>query len=145
MSHISGEIGYMAQDVTLFPDTIKNNITMFDPKLNEAVEQICKQIEFEKDLRNFPNGLDTIVNLDKNNLSGGQKQKIALARIKIHDNQFLLIDEGTSAIDSKSTKEILDNLLKSKQTVIMIAHNFSDELKNMFDYQIKLSSNKEVA
>ena len=55
---------------------------------------------------------------------------------------MLLIDEGTSAIDSKATKKILEKLLKSDQTIIMIAHNFSKELTEMFDKEIHLE--KEV-
>lgn len=138
----SEEIGYIAQDNTLFPETIENNITMFDSKLNKQVDQILENIELKKDIEKFPAGLETIVDLDKDNLSGGQKQKIVLARAQIHNSSMLLIDEGTSAIDSKATKKILEKLLKSDQTIIMIAHNFSKELTEMFDKEIHLE--KEV-
>ena len=136
------EIGYIAQDNTLFPETIENNITMFDSKLNKQVDKILENIELKKDIKKFPAGLETIVDLDKDNLSGGQKQKIVLARAQIHNSSMLLIDEGTSAIDSKATKKILEKLLKSDQTIIMIAHNFSKELIEMFDKEIHLE--KEV-
>lgn len=138
----SEELGYIAQDNTLFPETIENNITMFDSKLNKQVDQILENVELKKDIEKFPAGMETIVDLDKDNLSGGQKQKIVLARAQIHNSSMLLIDEGTSAIDSKATRKILEKLLKSDQTIIMIAHNFSKELTEMFDKEIHLE--KEV-
>ncbi|MFM9785985.1 ABC transporter ATP-binding protein, partial [Streptomyces scabiei] len=72
-------------------------------------------------------------------ISGGQRQKIVLARAKIHDSNLILIDEGTSAIDKKGTKVILENLLKSKATILFIAHNFSPELRQIFDREIHLN------
>ena len=138
----SEEVGYIAQDNTLFPETIENNITMFDSKLNKQVDPILENIELKKDIEKVPAGVETIVDVDKDNLSGGQKQKIVLARAQIHNSSMLLIDEGTSAIDSKATKKILEKLLKSDQTIIMIAHNFSKELTEMFDKEIHLE--KEV-
>ena len=136
------EIGYLAQDNTLFPDTIKNNITMFDSKLDKEVNNTIKKVNLSTDIEKFPKGLETLINLDSENLSGGQKQKIVLARANIHHSSLLLIDEGTSAIDSKATLSILKELLKSEQTIIMIAHNLSQKSINMFDREIHL--NKEV-
>lgn len=138
----SEEIGYLAQDNTLFPDTIKNNITMFDSKLDKEVNNTIKKVNLSTDIEKFPKGLETLINLDSENLSGGQKQKIVLARVNIHHSSLLLIDEGTSAIDSKATLAILKELLKSEQTIIMIAHNFSQKSINMFDREIHLT--KEV-
>lgn len=140
----SEDIAYVAQDNTLFPDTIENNITMFDGKLNPQVGKVVKKVNLTADIDKFPAGLETKVDLDRGNLSGGQRQKVVLARAKIHSSQLLLIDEGTSAIDSKATKKIVQNLLHSQQTIIMIAHNFSADLVQMFDRQINLN-NKEVS
>jgi len=61
----------------------------------------------------------------------------------IHDEPFLLLDEATSAIDSNATSAIIGDLLDTDKTVLMIAHNFSPELKEKFDYQIHLQSNKK--
>lgn len=132
------EFVYLAQDSTLFPDTLENNITMFNAELNNQVKQATKKVDLDKDISNFPEGLATQVDLDKNNLSGGQKQKLVLARALVHNSPWLFIDEGTSAIDSESTKHILQNLLATDDSVIMIAHNFSNELVSMFDRVVKL-------
>ena len=86
----------------------------------------------------MPAGINTVVDLKNENLSGGQRQKIVLARSEIHQQPFVLMDEVTSAIDQKATEKIVDELLKTDQTVLMIAHNFTPELKAKFDNEIKL-------
>ena len=136
-------LGYVAQDATLFPDTIANNITMFNSKLVSKLKEAVQKVQLVPDLAKFPNQINTTVDLDQGNLSGGQRQKVVLARAEIHDEPFLLLDEATSAVDSKSTSEIIGNLLDTDKTLLMIAHNFSPELKDKFDYQINLKSNKK--
>lgn len=137
------KIGYIAQDSTFFPDTIKNNITMFDSTLNDEVENYVEKVQLKNDILKFANGLDTVINLDTGNLSGGQKQKIVLARSQIHKSKFVLMDEATSAIDSQATKKILDELLKSNMTLILIAHNFNSSLRAMFDREIHLKKGEK--
>ena len=78
------KIGYIPQEPNIFPGTIENNITMFDSKLNKQVDQILENVELKKDIEKFPASMETIVDLDKDNLSGGQRQKIVLARAKIY-------------------------------------------------------------
>lgn len=132
-------IGYIPQDPSVFPATIKDNITMFNDKLDGQVERVVQEVSFKKDINKFKEGLEQTLNLDHLNISGGQRQKIVLARAKIHDSNLILIDEGTSAIDKKGTKVILENLLKSKATILFIAHNFSPELRQIFDREIHLN------
>lgn len=136
----SDEIGYVAQDGILFPGSIQDNITMFDPKLNKLAEKAVQWVDLNKDIEKFPAGIKTAVDLDQDNLSGGQKQKIILARALVYQTKWLFIDEGTSAIDSEATKKVLKNLLKTDRTIVMIAHNFSNELINAFDRKIVLSN-----
>ena len=133
------KIGYIAQDPVLFPSTIKNNITMFDPQLNQLAEPAAVTVGLKPDLAQFAQGIETKVNLQKLNVSGGQRQKIILARTQIHDSKILLIDEGTSAIDQEGTRAILQELLKMPSTVIFIAHNFDEKLHSLFDREIHLS------
>ena len=92
-----------------------------------------------EDIKKFDKGLEEEINLDHLNVSGGQRQKIVLARAKIHDSDIMLIDEGTSAIDQKSTIDILEKLVKSKATIIFIAHNFNEKMRGMFDKEIHLN------
>lgn len=135
------KIGYIAQTPRLFPDTIENNITMFNAKLNGAVNNVVDEVELAVDIGKFSNGVQEKINLDKLNISGGQRQKIVLARAKIHDSDIILIDEGTSAIDQKATMKILKKLLKSDATIFFIAHNLNQEMIKLFDRRINLSKN----
>ncbi len=123
----NAHLGYLPQDPIVFPISIKDNITMFVKRT-------------EKQLMNI---INTEVNLKKNNLSGGQRQKIVLARSEIYHQPFVLMDEVTSAIDQKATEEIITALLKTDQTILMIAHNFTPELRAKFDQEIKLAKKGE--
>lgn len=135
------EIGYLPQDPVLFPATIVDNITMFNPSLNESAKQAVQDLQMSSDLAKFNQGLQTQINLDKLNVSGGQRQKILLARSQVYNSRLILIDEGTSAIDQSSTVKILRHLVKTDQTIVFIAHNFSEEMKKLFDREIHLIKN----
>ncbi len=131
-------IGYIPQEPNLFPGTIKENITMFNKQLNNQVAQVLDEVNFAADIKKFKAGVDEKIDLDNLNISGGQRQKIVLARSKIHDSDIILIDEGTSAIDQTATMDILQKLLKSKTTIVFIAHNFNKQMQEMFDREIHL-------
>lgn len=133
------QIGYIPQDPVLFPGTIQENITLFNDSLNEKAKYWAEKVQLGTDLTKFPQGIKTKVDLDKNNLSGGQRQKVVLARTQVYESKLVLIDEGTSAIDSKNTQIILQNLLQSSATVIFIAHNLTPEMHKLFDRELKLT------
>ncbi|MGZ1193537.1 ATP-binding cassette domain-containing protein [Lactobacillus delbrueckii subsp. bulgaricus] len=83
------QIGYVPQDPVLFPGTIKENITMFNSKLNDRVMHFVKQVNLEKDLAKFPAGVDTELDQGKHALSGGQLLYTAdsLANVEAHDDR----------------------------------------------------------
>ncbi|MBP2058351.1 ABC-type bacteriocin/lantibiotic exporter with double-glycine peptidase domain [Lactobacillus colini] len=136
------EISYVPQEPILFPGTIEDNITLFNPKRHDEALYWASKFDLATDLEKFPKGINSQIDLDNNVYSGGQRQKIILARSKLYNSELLLIDEGTSAIDSKSTLKILKNLLDTDNTIIFIAHNLSPEILNMFDKKIYLKSSK---
>ena len=136
------QIGYVPQEAQLFPGTIEENITMFNSQLDRMASAWAEKMQLSADLNKFPAGIHTAVNLNKENLSGGQKQKIVLARTETYDNNIILIDEGTSAIDSNATQKILKNILSSNSTVIFIAHNLTPQIHQMFDHEIHLKNPK---
>lgn len=137
------EIGYLAQDPKVFPGTIADNITMFKKQLLDQVPDVLNKVQLTSDVARFPSGINTEVDLDQGNLSGGQRQKIILAREEIFKNDIVLLDEATSAIDSAATEKIMHELTTSDKTIVVIAHNLNDKVKAMFDKEIKLVSNKE--
>ena len=132
------KIGYIPQNPVVFPATIEDNVTMFNEKLDNRVDQAVKEVDFDTDISKFKDGLNEELDLDKLNISGGQRQKIVLARAKVHDSDIILIDEGTSAIDQNATMDILQRLVKSKATIVFIAHNFNERMRKMFDREIHL-------
>lgn len=132
------QVGYIPQTPILFPGTIEDNITMFNKKLNKDAEKWATKMQLTNDLNKFPKGIETYIDLDKDNLSGGQKQKVVLARTKVYHSSLILVDEGTSAIDEGATLEILKNLLDGPETIIFIAHNWSKSLHDKFDREITL-------
>lgn len=134
------KIGYLPQQAVLLPSSVMNNITMFDPELESKAKASAADAQLTEAVDSWPQGLETLVDLAGDNLSGGQKQKVVLARVEVRDSQLLLVDEGTSAIDQAAGRKILDKLLQSKQTVVLIAHNLTKEERDLFDREIKLSA-----
>lgn len=132
------KIGYLPQDPVLFPATIVENMTMFNYQLQYLIKKVTEKVQLANDLAKFSDGIETMINLDHLNVSGGQRQKIVLARNLLNKHKLLLIDEGTSAIDQKATFKILQNLVNSDATVVFIAHNFDPRMKELFDREIKL-------
>lgn len=132
------QIGYIPQDPVLFPGSIEENITMFNSQLNSQAQNWAKKMQLADDLDKFPDGIKTQIDLETDNLSGGQRQKVVLARTKVYQSKLILIDEGTSAIDEKATLSILKHLLEGPETIIFIAHNWAPKLHNMFDKEIVL-------
>ena len=133
------KIGYIPQDPVLFPVSIADNMTMFSDKLKKSLPQLVKKVQLAGDIAKFDDGLEQKIDLNKLNISGGQRQKIVLVRALVHQSEIFLIDEGTSAIDQKATMQILREITSSSATVIFIAHNFNDQMKEMFDREIHLT------
>ncbi len=136
------EIGYLPQDPQLFPGTIAENMTMFNAKLNakNALSKVVDRVRLTVDLANFKAGLETYLDLEQQNVSGGQRQKIVLARSYWYGSQMILVDEGTSAIDHQAALAILDHLLKTDRTILFIAHHVTADVRSRFDREVHLSA-----
>ena len=113
---------------------------MFNEKLKRLVNQTVEEVQLVSDITKFPNGIETKIDLNQLNISGGQRQKIVLARSKVHQSKLILIDEGTSAIDQAATMKILKKLVKTDATIVFIAHNFNEEMQQIFDREIYLNN-----
>jgi len=137
-------IGFVSQDPYLFDDSIINNITFnilenkIDKKrLNKAI-QIS---ELHETINKLPEGLNTMISAQSINLSGGEKQRIALARALYKESNILFLDEFTNAIDDETEKRIMRNLkgLRNK-TFVIISHKKSTI--NQCDKIWRLEKNK---
>ncbi|WP_282069241.1 peptidase domain-containing ABC transporter [Olleya namhaensis] len=117
-------IGVIPQDITIFSGNVITNILLGKEDTPENIESFCQQYGFTEFVTSLPQGFATILGEEGINLSGGQKQIIALMRVLYKKPQLLLLDEFTSAMDRKTEKFVLNllNKLKSELTIIFISH-----------------------
>ena len=121
-------IGYVPQRHMIFSDTIKNNILFSNPSASEPMlKEAIRVADFEKDVAEFKEGLETLTGEKGVSLSGGQKQRIAIARAVLNNPQILILDDAMSAVDANTEKNIINNLKKIRKdkTTIIIAHRIS--------------------
>ena len=125
------KISLVSQDTTLFDDTIKNNIAYanLDASENEIIEA-AKLSYCDEFIKELPQKYNTIIGENGIRLSGGEKQRISIARAMLKKSQIILLDEATSSLDSETEEKIrsaIDILTKNKTTVV-IAHRLSTVL-----------------
>jgi len=121
-------IGVVPQDTVLFNDTIKYNIRYGRPEASdEEIIEAAKMAQIDSFIRAMPQGYDTMVGERGLKLSGGEKQRVAIARTILKSPPILMLDEATSALDSHTEKEIQDALDKVSRdrTTLVIAHRLS--------------------
>ena len=126
-------ISLVSQDTTLFDDTIKKNIAYAN--LDASDEEIIKAAKLsysEEFINNLPNKYDTIIGENGVRLSGGEKQRISIARAMIKKSSIILLDEATSSLDSQTEEKIQDaiNILTKNKTTIVIAHRLTTILNS---------------
>lgn len=123
-------IGLVPQDIVLFNTSLYENVRYGDPEASdEEVQRAIRGAALESVAAALPNGLQTIVGERGLKLSGGEKQRVAIARVLLKRPQILLVDEGTASLDSKTESDILTELRAASAerscTTIMIAHRLS--------------------
>ena len=125
---LRNSIGYVPQDNFLFSASIKDNIKFFkDIYTDEEVEKAAKISSIYESIMDFPKGFDTILGERGVNLSGGEKQRISIARAIIRNPSILILDDSLSAVDTITESKLLKNIKKSRfgKTTIIIAHRIS--------------------
>lgn len=137
-------IGVIPQEITLFNGTIIDNIVLGDTVTPETLIDFITQYGFSDYFNQLPQGLNTIVGEEGINLSGGQKQIIAFARVLYKKPQFLILDEATSAMDRNTEKFSMELLKKIKPNcaIFFISHRLNT-LKNIAD-EIYVLENKTI-
>lgn len=125
---IMQKISMVFQWVYLFEDTVMNNIRFGKPDASdEEVYAAAKAARCDEFIRKLPNGYNTILSEGGSSLSGGEKQRISIARAMLKNSPIVILDEATSALDAENEQEILAALgeLTKGKTVIMIAHRIN--------------------
>lgn len=127
------QIGFVSQETVVFDDTIANNICLWqgdihgDSRLFQRVREAARQAHIAHVIESLPEGYDTLVGDRGVRMSGGQRQRLFLARELFKRPNLLILDEATSALDSESENAIQQSIdaLKGKMTIVMIAHRLA--------------------
>ena len=139
LSSLRKNISLVSQDITLFDDTIKNNISYAD--LNASEDEIKKvaRLSFADDfIQKLPDKYDALIGENGLRLSGGEKQRISIARAMLKKSKIILLDEATSSLDAETENKIQQalSILIKDRTAVVIAHRLSTILNSDSIYVI---------
>jgi len=133
ITSIRKEISMVSQETTLFDDTIKNNIKYAKKDAtDDEVYEVAKLSFCDEFIDNLPQKYDTLIGENGVRLSGGEKQRLSIARAMMKNSSIILLDEATSALDSETENKIQEALqiLTKNKTTIVIAHRLSTILNS---------------
>ncbi len=125
-------IGYVPQNIIILNQSLRENILfgsdrkIFDDKI---LENIIKKVDLNKFVKKPNGGLSQVLRQDGQNISGGEKQRIGIARALINDPELIILDEATSGLDYETENNVLRTIKKLKSTTIIVSHRFN-ALKN---------------
>ena len=126
-------ISLVSQDTTLFDDTIRNNIAYANLDASQKeIEEAAKNSFASEFIEKLPNKYETIIGENGTRLSGGEKQRLSIARAMLKKSQIILLDEATSSLDAETENKIQEaiNFLTKDRTTIVIAHRLSTILNS---------------
>lgn len=130
-SSIRKAIGIVSQETVIFDTTVRENISFDKNTPDKVIWDTLDKAYLKADIEKLPSGLDTLLGKDGINLSGGQNQRLCIARMFYKNPQIVILDEATSALDHESEKIVqkaLDELTKGR-TSIIISHRLNS-IKN---------------
>ena len=133
LASLRSQMSIVDQNTTLFDDTVLNNIKYARPEAsNEEVYEAAKQSMCNEFINNLENGYETMIGENGVKLSGGEKQRLSIARAFLKKSKIILLDEATSSLDSKTEEKIQKALgqLTFNKTTIVIAHRLSTILNS---------------
>ena len=140
-------ISYIPQNFYILDDSIIENIVFSEDKekINfDRINRILKITSLDKFINELPEKLNTIVGPNAKKISGGQAQRIAIARALYQDTNIMIFDEATNSLDADTEREIIDNVynLKSEKTIIIVSHN--EKILDKCDKIFKLDLGKLI-
>lgn len=141
-----GEIvGYIPQVVYLNDETVRKNISFFEDEIDdERVIESLKCAHIWEDVKQMPEGINTLIGENGTIISGGQRQRMALARALYKDFEILIMDEATAALNMEMEKAVIDSIrqVKGNKTLLIVTHHMS--LANECDIVYKIENKKFV-
>lgn len=142
----SALIGTVSQSVFLFNDTLWNNITLYEEYPRQEVDLAVEKAGLREFIASLPEGLSTTVEENGKNFSGGEKQRISLARALLRKSRVLLLDEYTANLDEKTAEKIETDLLSRKDCLIItVTHRLRPEILRQYDRILLLAQGKLAA
>ena len=136
---LRNKISLVSQDVILFDDSVKNNIKYANLDANESqIKEAAKLSHCHEFIESLPNKYDTFIGENGVRLSGGEKQRLSIARAILKKSKIILLDEATSSLDSDTEEKIQGaiNYLTKDRTTLVIAHRLSTILNSSRIYVI---------
>ena len=133
LESLRDKISLVSQETTLFDDTILNNIKYANENAtSDEIYEVAKLSNAHEFINKLPNKYDTLIGENGLRLSGGEKQRISIARAMIKKSPIILLDEATSSLDSETEAKIQEalNTLTRNKTTIVIAHRLSTVLNS---------------
>lgn len=144
-SSLYKSIGYIHQNIFLFDDTLKNNITLYNKYSDEEIMEVVEASGLSEFIKRLPKGLNTNVGENGSIFSGGERQRIGIARALICKAKFLILDEATSSLDNITANEINNSVLSLQDTsTIVITHQLSYNLLIKCDYIYVMKNGKVI-
>ena len=131
------KVSYVSQEAPIFDGTLRENL-VFDKKISDTkIKEVLKLVCLESFYEKLENGLDTELGEKGIRMSGGERQRVALARLFFDDSKIIILDEATSAMDNVTEKEVMKNLVDElkDRTIIVIAHRL-ETIKNVDDIYV---------
>ncbi|MBT2524371.1 NHLP family bacteriocin export ABC transporter peptidase/permease/ATPase subunit [Streptomyces sp. ISL-99] len=125
-SALAASVSFVDQDVFLFEGTVRDNVALWDPSIpDEAVAAALQDAALYDVIARRPDGIHSRVEQDGRNFSGGQRQRLEIARALVRRPSILVLDEVTSALDAETERVIIDNLRRRGCACVVIAHRLS--------------------
>ena len=123
---LSASVSFVDQDVFLFEGTVRDNVALWDPSIpDEAVVAALRDAAVHDAVSRRPGGIHSRVEQDGRNFSGGQRQRLEIARALVRGPSVLVLDEVTSALDAETEQVIIDNIRRRGCACVVIAHRLS--------------------
>ena len=133
--YLGNTVAYVSQDTFLFQDTIQNNITLYHEEYTpQEIEAVLEQAGLKELVDSLPEGLSAMVEENGKNFSGGEKQRLSLARALLRKSRVLLLDEFTANVDKETAEKIEEQVMGLKDCLIItVTHRLTPDMRSRYD------------
>ncbi|MCB2065370.1 MAG: NHLP family bacteriocin export ABC transporter peptidase/permease/ATPase subunit [Erythrobacter sp.] len=123
---LAARLAYVRQDIALFAGTVRDNLTLWDSSIeDDALLRAARDAAIDQAIASWPGGLDAVLAPGATNISGGERQRLEIARALASDPAIIILDEATSALDPVTEQRVMEAIRRRGLTAIVIAHRLS--------------------